>query len=114
MTHRRHFGLLALATVALAACGQMEQESMSVRDAWANATPVGINIGAVYMEIVASNKDKLLEARTTVADRIEMHTSAEQNGMMTMRLLETVDLAAKKPFTFAPGGAHFMLLDLRQ
>lgn len=66
------------------------------------------------MQVLASDADTLLSATTTVADSIEMHTSSEQNGMMKMRPLSTVELAAGKPVVFAPGGAHFMLLGLRQ
>jgi copper(I)-binding protein len=66
------------------------------------------------MELTADDGDTLLSATTTVADRIEMHTSSEENGMMRMRPLLTVELKAGEPFVFAPGGAHFMLLGMRQ
>jgi copper(I)-binding protein len=88
--------------------------TVNVEDAWANATPAGATIGAVYLKITARDADTLVSATTTVADHIEMHTSSEENGMMQMRPLSSVPLTAGKPFTFAPGGAHFMLVDLRQ
>lgn len=87
---------------------------MSVTDAWANATPVGASVAAVYLEIEAGQADTLLSATTTVADRVEMHTSSEENGMMRMRPLPQVPLAVDQRLSFAPGGAHFMLLGLRQ
>jgi periplasmic copper chaperone A len=101
-----------LACALLAACGQ--SEPVSVNDPWANATPVGANVAAVYMELTVANTDTLVAASTTVADHIEMHTSSEENGMMRMRPLATVEMPAGQPFSFAPGGAHFMLIDLRQ
>jgi copper(I)-binding protein len=104
----------SIAVAALAACGCNAKDPLIVRDAWANATPVGASVAAVYLEIEAERADTLLSATTTVADRIEMHTSSEENGMMRMRPLPTVALAADKRFEFAPGGAHFMLLGLRQ
>ena len=101
-----------LACALLAACGQ--SEPVNVNEAWANATPVGASVAAVYLDLTASNPDTLVAASTTVADHIEMHASSEQNGMMKMRPLTTVELKADQPFSFAPGGAHFMLIDLRQ
>lgn len=110
---RKH-AALALAIAMLVACGQSTQAPVSVSDPWANATPVGASVAAVYLEVVVAKADTLLSASTTVADLVEMHTSSEENGMMRMRPLPTVELAAGKPFSFAPGGAHFMLMGLRQ
>jgi copper(I)-binding protein len=98
----------------LAACGQSAQEPVTVHDPWANATPVGASVAAVYLKLTVAEADRLLSASTTVADHIEMHTSSEENGMMRMRQLTTVELEAGKPFSFTPGGAHFMLMELRQ
>ncbi|HEY5758437.1 MAG TPA: copper chaperone PCu(A)C [Steroidobacter sp.] len=108
----RNFVIAGWVMIA-AGCGQAGP-SVSVEDAWANATPAGATIGAVYLKITSKEADTLLSATTTVADHIEMHTSSEENGMMQMRPLSNARLEAGKPFTFAPGGAHFMLVDLRQ
>ena len=102
-------GLLTL----VAGCGQ-SGPSVSVDDPWANATPAGATVAAVYLKVTTQQADTLLSASTTVADEIEMHTSSEQNGMMQMRQLANVPLAAGKPFTFAPASTHFMLIGLRQ
>jgi periplasmic copper chaperone A len=101
-----------LACALLAACGR--SEPVNVNDPWANATPVGASVAAVYMELTVANADTLVAASTTVADHIEMHASSEENGMMKMRPLATVELQAGQPFSFAQGGTHFMLIDLRQ
>jgi len=101
-----------LACALLAACGQAEP--VNVDDPWANATPVGASVAAVYMKLTAAKADTLVAASTTVADHVEMHASSEENGVMKMRPLATVELQAGEPFSFAQGGAHFMLIDLRQ
>lgn len=101
-----------LACALLAACEQ--SEPVNVDDPWANATPVGASVAAVYLNLVVSNPDTLIAASTTVADHIEMHASSEENGVMKMRPLATVPLTAGQSFSFAPAGAHFMLMDLRQ
>lgn len=113
--HSRAFVSLALLVLALvASCGQPGTAAITIRDPWANATPVGATVAAVYLELTAGRADTLLSATTTVADRVEMHTNSEEAGMMRMRPLSSVDLEPGKPFTFAPGGAHFMLVGLRQ
>ncbi|HEY0682844.1 MAG TPA: copper chaperone PCu(A)C [Steroidobacter sp.] len=108
----RNLAVIVVALVA-AACGQA-REPLTVSDAWANATPAGATVAAVYMKVTAAERDTLISSTTTVADHIEMHTSSEENGMMRMRPLPTAPLAAGEPFEFAPGGAHFMLMGLRQ
>ncbi|WP_116807518.1 copper chaperone PCu(A)C [Steroidobacter cummioxidans] len=106
--------LLAAALVLIAGgCGQAGAP-VSVQDAWANATPQGATVAAVYLKITTQQADTLLSATTSVADHVEMHTNSEHDGMMQMRQLSNVPLEAGKQFTFAPGGAHFMLMDLHQ
>lgn len=114
MTRLWRSGLIAALALLTAGCGQAQREPVTVNDAWANATPVGATVAGVYLEISVGAPDTLLSADTTVADHIEMHTTSEENGMMKMRPLPTVQLVPARPFTFAPGGAHFMLIDLRQ
>lgn len=106
--------IVTLFAFAVAACSQSAREPVVVEDAWANATPVGATVAAVYLKITANEADTLVSATTTVADHIEMHTSSEENGMMRMRPLPTAPIEAGKPFAFAPGGAHFMLMGMRQ
>jgi periplasmic copper chaperone A len=108
----RNLLLASLSSIA-AGCGQ-SGPAVTVDDVWANATPAGATVAAVYLQITAKSNDTLLAASTTVADHIEMHSSSEQNGMMQMRQLQSVPLEAGKTFTFAPGGTHFMLMGLRQ
>jgi periplasmic copper chaperone A len=108
----RNYSALLLICAMLAACGP--SEPVSVIDPRANATPVGADVAAVYLELTVTQADTLLSASTTVADHIEMHASSEENGMMKMRQLTTVELQGGQPFRFEPGGAHFMLMDLRQ
>jgi copper(I)-binding protein len=110
----RQLAMAVFAIIAVIACRQSEKNAISVRNAWANATPAGATVGAAYLELTVADQDTLLSATSEVADRIEMHASSEENGMMRMRPLPTVELQPGKPFAFAPGGAHFMLLGLRQ
>jgi copper(I)-binding protein len=107
--------LAMLACAMLAACGQSEPRGADLREPpWAYATPTGAEVAAVYLKLTVAEADTLLSAATPFADRIEMHTSSEENGMMKMRPMEHVPLEAGKVFSFEPGGAHLMLIGLRQ
>lgn len=106
--------VVSLFALTAVACSRGGGEAVTIGDAWANATPAGATVAAVYLQITVRDADTLLSATTTVADSIEMHTSSEENGMMRMRPLPTVPLESGKSFAFAPGGAHFMLMGLRQ
>jgi len=107
--------LIMLACALLTACGQSEPQTIEFHEPpWAYNTPLGAEVAAVYFKLTVAEADTLLSAATPIADQIEMHTSSEENGMMKMRPLKTASLEAGKPFSFEPGGAHFMLIGLRQ
>jgi periplasmic copper chaperone A len=109
--------LVILACAMLAACGRPERTEgvdLTNEPPWAYSTPHGVDVAAVYLELTAWEATTLLSASTSVADRIEMHSSSEENGMMKMRRMEWVALEAGKPFRFEPGGAHLMLIGLHQ
>jgi copper(I)-binding protein len=107
--------LLMLMCAMLAACGQSEPRGAElVGPPWANATPFGADVAAVYLKLSVAEADTLMSASTPIADKIEMHTSSEENGMMKMRPMEWVPLEAGKVFSFEPGGSHLMLIGLRQ
>jgi copper(I)-binding protein len=109
--------LILLVCAMLAACGRSEPRQgvdLTHEAPWAYRTPHGVDVAAVYLELTAWEATTLLSASTPIAERIEIHSSSEENGVMKMRQLEWVPLEAGKPFRFEPGGAHFMLIGLRQ
>ncbi len=99
--------LAATATFAAAA------PPLDIRDAWAAATPPGARTAAVYLTIAnAGPADALKSATATVADEVEFHAHEHSDGMMRMRRLDQVDIAAQAETTFEPGGLHVMLIGL--
>ena len=55
------------------------------------------------------NDCKLLSADSPIAQRIEFHTHLHKDGMMKMRPVEAVQLAAGSSVTFESGALHLML-----
>src|SRR5690606_9605098 len=92
---RMGFGwLAALACVLLAACRPGDQAPITVENAWLRATPAGARVAAAYMDIYARDGDVLLGAATPAAQRVEMHVTEEEDGIMRMRPLQTAPIAA--------------------
>jgi copper(I)-binding protein len=106
-----------LAWIALAlfqsAC-RPEAASITIENARTPAPPPGAPVAAAYMDITARHDDVLAAAETPLAQRTEMHGTVVENDMMQMRPLATVALPAGKTVSFAPGGLHFMLSELRE
>lgn len=95
----------------LAACGQ--PAPLYVDQAWISAAASPDKPSAGYFVIHGGEEPVQLQAvETEVAQRVEMHGSVMQNGMMTMTPIKTVDVPAKGKVAFAPGGKHLMLFGL--
>lgn len=104
--------IIALAYALLSACGS-QAPPIEIEEAWSPPTPPGAVAAAVYMEITAREADVLLSATTPIAERAELHTTVNAEGMMQMRPLERAPLAPGAAVRFEPGGQHFMLMNLR-
>jgi hypothetical protein len=71
--------------------------------------------GVVYMTIrnLGTEDDRLVAAQTPVAGAAQLHTETNDNGVMKMRPLQSVDVKAKGQATLKPGGMHLMLMQLK-
>jgi len=109
--HGRHvliaIGLL-LAGFAQAA------EPVRIEQAWARATVPGQEVGAAYMQLTSAADLELVKAESPAAGTLEIHMMRMQDGVMEMRMLETLHLPAGKTVKLEPGGFHLMLIDLKE
>lgn len=62
----------------------------------------------------SSQPDRLLNARSEFARSTELHVSQENNGVMTMRPVDGVDVPAGGTVELKPGSYHIMLVDISQ
>ncbi len=87
-----------------------------IEDAWVRAMPPSQPNTAAYMTLRNTGESavKLLGATTQPQSTVEIHTSAEVDGMMRMERLMSVSLAPGERVEFAPGGRHFMVLGLEK
>jgi copper(I)-binding protein len=86
---------------------------VTVEGAWARATVQGQDSSGAYMSLTTREPLTLLGAQTPAAGIVEIHEMRMQGDVMKMRAAETLPLVPGKPLRLAPGGYHFMLMDLK-
>ena len=102
---------VALAFFSAAALAQVEVEKP-----WSRATAPGAKVAAGYMVIrnKAAAADRLVSASSPAAARIETHVTEKAGEILRMREVKGYDVPARGSFELKPGGAHLMLMDIRQ
>jgi copper(I)-binding protein len=125
---KRTIGVLVVLVAAVSGCGG--DDGVTVEGAWARTSPAMTTAGAVYMQITASEADRLVGASVpaSVAAVTEIHetvmaggdmggetdTTGGMGGEMTMQPVGALDLPAGETVSLQPGGYHIMLLDLAE
>lgn len=106
---KRLFCLLALvASPALAQVG--------IDQPWIRATPPGAQVAGGFMTITnkGSAADRLVGATSPVAERVELHVSRHEGGMMKMKQVQGFDVPANGQFVLKPGGGHMMFVNIKR
>lgn len=104
------------ATALLAACTPpAKQAVLNIHGAQTTLPAVKGNPGAVYFRINGGPEDvKLLAVLSPDTQRIEMHESVSENGLVKMNKLDSVDIPAKSTVEFQRGGKHVMIWDINE
>lgn len=111
------------AIIVLATCSSVvlakdvQVGNLVIETPWSRATPGGAKLGVGYLAVVniGDKPDTLLAASSPIAERIEIHTTSMQNGVMRMRKIEGgLVLKAQEVTELKPGGIHLMFIGLKQ
>jgi len=102
------FWMLALAMGSVQA-----DDSVRASNAWVRTTVPGQDVGAAYMTLQSALDTSLVKVESPVAGSVEIHSMTMKNGVMKMRMLDTLPLYAGKPAKLEPGRFHLMLFDLK-
>lgn len=107
-TSRRWAGGLV---VALLTAGYAYGQDVQVSDARVSLLP-GEQPGAGYFQLYNAGDEAvvLVGADSDAFENVELHVSAEQDGMAHMHAVEQVEIAPGERFAFAPKGHHLMLI----
>lgn len=83
---------------------------------WSRATPGGAKHGVGYVSIIniGQSSDTLKAITSPIADRVEIHATAMDGGVMRMRKITNgLEIKAQQVTEFRPGGLHLMLIGLK-
>jgi copper(I)-binding protein len=94
------------------AIGAQAAPQILIENAWVRASTPGQKIGAAYLSIKSSENIDMVYAETARAGSVEMHSMTMENGVMKMRMMESLPIKANQTVNLAPGGLHLMLFDL--
>jgi copper(I)-binding protein len=100
----------------LAACADKQTDSLAVHDAWVREPPGGHPIAAAYMRLENTTDQALVLVGTesAVVERVEIHEMKHQDGKMSMRQVERIEIPAKSSVVLKPSGLHLMLIGMEQ
>lgn len=107
---------IAFAPALLLAVSPALADGIAVSQGWTRATVRGASVAAGYMTIdnQGAAPDVLKGGVSDRAERIEIHQSREEGGIMTMRAVpKGIDIKPGKPLALKPGGYHLMIIGLK-
>jgi len=89
--------------------------NIKVTDAWIRWLPADIPAAGYLTLVNIGTKDRVLIAVTSPAyDEVSIHESREENGISTMRPVDSITLKPQTIVRFAEGGYHLMLMRPRR
>lgn len=107
---KRSFCSLLLLACAAPALAQVTVERGQVR-----LMPPGAPNTAAFMTLHndADQAVKLVAASSALTPTVELHTHINDNGVMRMRQVESIEVPAKGSVVLQPGGLHLMFIGLK-
>jgi periplasmic copper chaperone A len=105
----------AFASLALTGCQEnlVEGAVLHVASGYIELGATPDRPAAGYFTVEGGEKPvNLVAVSADLAQRVDMHESVKENGMMTMKPLRSVPVPAKGEMTFAPGGKHLMIWNI--
>ena len=103
--------LSAAALAALFALPAVAAE-VTVRDAYARSSNPRVGGAFFVMRNPSARPVKLVEARSDVARKTELHTHLMQDGVARMRQVDAIEIPAQGMAALQRGGDHVMLMGL--
>lgn len=89
--------------------------ALMIEHPWARATPGHAKNGAAFVKIVnhGTAPDRLMGAESGVAERVELHTHINENGVMKMRPSGPIEVPMHGEVALQPGSYHIMMIGLK-
>jgi copper(I)-binding protein len=90
--------------------------SLEISQPWTRATAPTAKAGGGFVTITnkGTTPDRLIAARSTVSDKVEIHEMKMDGNVMRMRELdEGLEIPPGATVTLKPGGYHIMFMELK-
>lgn len=89
---------------------------LGITHPWARATAPSQPTGGVFMTIenIGDHADRLIGASSPIAESADIHNTVNDNGVMRMRHVDTIEVPVAGSAELAPGGYHIMLIGLTE
>jgi len=91
-------------------------DQITVNDPYVRAVPPVVKTTAAFMQLQNADQVErfLIDARTPVAQVVELHMHTMDDGVMRMRRIPHIHLPPNETANLQPGGLHIMLFDLTE
>ncbi len=119
MTIRRWLAVVFVAVVFVAgglSPAWAAEPTIQITHPWARASASAmVKVGGVFLDIknTGTTDDRLLSVSCEAAAMTQLHSTASENGVMTMRQSDGFDVRAGQSLVLKPGGNHVMLMGLK-
>lgn len=102
----------ALTMPAVALAHDYRLEDVRIAHPFAVPAPPSVPHAAAYLDIQVAGDDPavLVGASSPASGSVEMHDMAMDDGVMQMRRVERIEVAAGTTQTMRPGGGHHLML----
>jgi copper(I)-binding protein len=87
---------------------------LHIKHPWTRASASGATNAGAFMVIKSASNDQLLQVSGEIANKVEIHEMKMVDGVMKMRPVSALPLAAGTETKLAPGTYHIMLMGLKQ
>ena len=87
---------------------------LQVDDGYVRGLPPGQTVTAAFMTLVNSSEQAvtIVSATSDSAELAEVHAHVHNNGMMSMKKVDSITVPANGRFVLVPGQHHLMLINL--
>lgn len=101
-------------TSGLATAHEFESGELHIDHPWSKEVPPMSSVVAAFFSVDnhGDKADVLLRAESPIAEKVELHEHAHENGMMKMRKVDNIQIAAGETQMLKPGGYHIMMFNL--
>lgn len=103
-----------IALVFLFALAGVARAEVTVQDAWVRSTVPGQKVAGAYMKLSADAATRLVAVASPVAQSVEVHQMAMENGVAKMRAVPALEIPRGGSVELKPGGYHLMLFGLKK